>query len=47
MTLLRSPAPAWYYSAVVHVVIGLSWYCGASPQQLHALYRALYTDAFR
>ena len=44
------PACAWYPSAAaaaVHVVIGLSWYCGASPQQLHALYRALYTDVFR
>ena len=31
----------------VHVVIGMSWYLGASPQQLDALYERLYTDRIR
>lgn len=34
-------------AAAVHVVIGLSWYCGASPDQLVWLYHRLYTDVYR
>ena len=33
--------------AVVHAIIGVSWYLGASPQQLVALYQRLYTDLYR
>ena len=31
----------------VHVIIGLSWYMGATPEQLHDIYYRLYTDRFR
>ncbi|KAK9831526.1 hypothetical protein WJX81_005918 [Elliptochloris bilobata] len=35
------------WATYVHVAIGLSWYLGASPQQLEDLYERLYTDRFR
>ncbi|KAI7839606.1 hypothetical protein COHA_006673 [Chlorella ohadii] len=35
------------HATVVHAIIGVSWYLGASPQQLVALYRRLYTDVYR
>lgn len=31
----------------VHVIIGLSWYMGATPEQLHDIYYRMYTDRFR
>jgi hypothetical protein len=34
-------------AAGIHVAIGLSWYLGASPQQMRQLYGWLYTDAYR
>jgi hypothetical protein len=35
------------HATAVHVVIGLSWYCGATPQQLRGIYDRLYTDVYR
>ncbi|PSC74898.1 glycosyl transferase [Micractinium conductrix] len=35
------------HATAIHVVIGLSWYVGASPQQLVWLYHRLYTDFHR
>jgi hypothetical protein len=40
-------APCGPAPAAVHVVIGLSWYCGATPQQLRGIYDRLYTDVYR
>lgn len=34
-------------ATVVFFAIGLRWYLGAAPAELHALYRTLYTDAYR
>ena len=31
----------------IHFQLGLRWYLGASPEQMHQLYLAMYTDAFR
>ena len=42
LTALGNP-----WATYVHVVIGFSWYFGASPQQLDALYARLYCDCFR
>jgi hypothetical protein len=42
--MLVPPAPVL---AAVHVVIGLSWYCGATPDMLRGIYRTLYTDMYR
>ena len=39
-----APSPP---AAGIHVAIGLSWYLGASPQQMRQLYGWLYTDAYR
>ncbi|EFN56074.1 hypothetical protein CHLNCDRAFT_145574 [Chlorella variabilis] len=35
------------HATVVHVAIGMSWYCGATPEQLRGIYNRMYTDAFR
>ncbi|KAL4451511.1 hypothetical protein ABPG75_007173 [Micractinium tetrahymenae] len=35
------------HATAVHVLIGLSWYVGASPQQLVSIYHRLYTDVYR
>ena len=42
LTALGNP-----WATYVHVVIGFSWYFGASPQQQDALYARLYSDCFR
>lgn len=39
--------PAVPPAAAVHVIIGLSWYLGASPEQLVSIYHRLYTDVYR
>ncbi|BDA48667.1 probable glucosyl-3-phosphoglycerate synthase at N-terminal half [Coccomyxa sp. Obi] len=40
---------AWggLHATAVHFVIGLSWYSGASPQQMRDIYARLYTDNYR
>ncbi len=35
------------WATYVHVVLGMSWYLGATPEQLVELYERLYTDRFR
>jgi len=35
------------WATYVHVVLGMSWYLGATPEQLVGLYDRLYTDRFR
>ncbi|KAI3437612.1 hypothetical protein D9Q98_000064 [Chlorella vulgaris] len=34
-------------ATAIHVIIGLSWYCGATPEQLRGIYHRLYTDLYR
>lgn len=31
----------------VHFMIGVSWYLGASPEQMKDLYARMYTDTYR
>jgi hypothetical protein len=40
---------AWgsLHATAVHFIIGVSWYCGASPDQMHSLYGRIYTDVYR
>lgn len=40
---------AWggLHATAVHFIIGLSWYLGASPQQMQDIYARLYTDNYR
>ncbi|CAL8463467.1 g3001 [Coccomyxa elongata] len=40
---------AWggLHATAVHFIIGLSWYLGASPQQMRDIYARLYTDNYR
>ncbi|KAL4428847.1 hypothetical protein ABPG77_005285 [Micractinium sp. CCAP 211/92] len=35
------------HATAVHVIIGLSWYLGARPEQLVSIYQRLYTDVYR
>ena len=34
-------------ATAIHLVIGLSWYFGATPDQMRSLYASLYTDDYR
>lgn len=31
----------------IHAMLSTKWYFGAPPQELHELYRKLYTDLYR
>lgn len=34
-------------ATAVHFIIGISWYMGATPEQMKDLYVRLYTDVYR
>ena len=34
-------------ATAIHVIIGFSWYFGATPDQMRSLYARLYTDSYR
>ncbi|KAK9917082.1 hypothetical protein WJX75_000749 [Coccomyxa subellipsoidea] len=35
------------HATAVHFILGMSWYLGATPQQMRNLYARLYTDVYR
>ncbi|EIE27508.1 nucleotide-diphospho-sugar transferase [Coccomyxa subellipsoidea C-169] len=35
------------HATAVHFILGMSWYLGATPDQMRRLYARLYTDSFR
>jgi hypothetical protein len=34
-------------ATAIHLIIGFSWYFGATPDQMRSLYARLYTDNYR